>query len=408
MKTQREFPVFSVTEKAERSLKLGHPWVYGEEATLVSGHCENGGIADIVSRKGRYLGTGFINDHSKILVRILSKNPNDTFDSAFFERRVRYALEYRKTVMGEDFSCCRLIFGEADGLPGLTVDRFSDVLVAQVLCLGIDQRKDVIFSSLVKTLRGMGEEIHAVYERNDVALREKEGLVQYKGFYPLEGLRTDLSGHVEICENGLYFDVDYMEGQKTGYFLDQKYNRRAAAALAKGRNVLDCFTHTGPFALCAAAAGANHVTAVDVSKTALEEAQRNAQRNSLQNISFLCADVFDLLTELAEKKSREYDFIILDPPAFTKSRSTEKNAYRGYKEINLKAMKLLPRGGYLATCSCSHFMSDSMFRKMLAEAASDAAVSLRQIEARQQAKDHPILWNVPETDYLKFYLFQIV
>ncbi|MBQ4258418.1 MAG: class I SAM-dependent rRNA methyltransferase [Clostridia bacterium] len=408
MKTQREFPVFSVTEKAERSLKLGHPWVYGEEATLVSGHCENGGIADIVSRKGRYLGTGFINDHSKILVRILSKNPNDTFDSAFFERRVRYALEYRKTVMGEDFSCCRLIFGEADGLPGLTVDRFSDVLVAQVLCLGIDQRKDVIFTSLVKTLRGMGEEIHAVYERNDVALREKEGLVQYKGFYPLEGLRTDLSGHVEICENGLYFDVDYMEGQKTGYFLDQKYNRRAAAALAKGRNVLDCFTHTGPFALCAAAAGANHVTAVDVSKTALEEAQRNAQRNSLQNISFLCADVFDLLTELAEKKSREYDFIILDPPAFTKSRSTEKNAYRGYKEINLKAMKLLPRGGYLATCSCSHFMSDSMFRKMLAEAASDAAVSLRQIEARQQAKDHPILWNVPETDYLKFYLFQIV
>ena len=213
---------------------------------------------------------------------------------------------------------------------------------------------------------------------------------------------------MEICENGLYFDVDYMEGQKTGYFLDQKYNRRAAAALAKGRNVLDCFTHTGPFALCAAAAGANHVTAVDVSKTALEEAQRNAQRNSLQNISFLCADVFDLLTELAEKKSREYDFIILDPPAFTKSRSTEKNAYRGYKEINLKAMKLLPRGGYLATCSCSHFMSDSMFRKMLAEAASDAAVSLRQIEARQQAKDHPILWNVPETDYLKFYLFQIV
>ena len=408
MKTQREFPVFSVTEKAERSLKLGHPWVYGEEATLVSGHCENGGIADIVSRKGRYLGTGFINDHSKILVRILSKNPNDTFDSAFFERRVRYALEYRKTVMGEDFSCCRLIFGEADGLPGLTVDRFSDVLVAQVLCLGIDQRKDVIFTSLVKTLRGMGEEIHAVYERNDVALREKEGLVQYKGFYPLEGLCTDLSGHVEICENGLYFDVDYMEGQKTGYFLDQKYNRRAAAALAKGRNVLDCFTHTGPFALCAAAAGANHVTAVDVSKTALEEAQRNAQRNGLQNVSFLCADVFDLLTELAEKKSREYDFIILDPPAFTKSRSTEKNAYRGYKEINLKAMKLLPRGGYLATCSCSHFMSDAMFRKMLAEAASDAAVSLRQIEARQQAKDHPILWNVPETDYLKFYLFQIV
>ena len=409
MKAQRNFPVFSVTEKAQRSLKTGHPWVYGEEATLVSGTPENGGIADVVSRKGRWLGSGFINDRSKILIRILSKNPNDTFDAAFFERRVRYALEYRRTVMdAEDFSCCRLIFGESDGLPGLTVDRFSDVLVAQVLCLGIDQRKDVIFSSLLKILREQGAQIRAIYERNDVSLREKEGLSQGRGFYALEGLETDLPGHVEICENGLFFDVDYVNGQKTGYFLDQKYNRRAAAALAKGRNVLDCFTHTGPFALCAAAAGAKHVTAVDVSKTALGEAQRNAERNGLENVSFLCADVFDLLTELAEKKSREYDFIILDPPAFTKSRSTEKSAYRGYKEINLKAMKLLPRGGYLATCSCSHFMSDGLFRKMLGEAAADAGVSLRQIEARQQAKDHPILWNVPETDYLKFYLFQIV
>ena len=408
MKAQRNYPVFSVTEKAERSLKAGHPWVYGEEATLVSGVYENGGLADVVSRKGRWLGTGFVNDRSKILVRILSKNPNDTFDPAFFERRVRYAVEYRRTVMGSDFSCCRLIFGESDGFPGLTVDRFSDILVAQVLCLGTDQRKEIIFSALVKTLCDLGEPVRAIYERNDAALREKEGLSQYKGFYPLEGLETDLDGHVEICENGLFFDVDYQNGQKTGYFLDQKYNRRAAAALAKGKNVLDCFTHTGPFALCCAAAGANHVTAVDVSKPALEEAARNAARNGIENISFLCADVFDLLTELVEKKSREYDFIILDPPAFTKSRSTEKNAYRGYKEINLKAMKLLPRGGYLATCSCSHFMSDELFRKMLAEAAADAAVSLRQIEARQQAADHPILWNVPETDYLKFYLFQIV
>ena len=405
----RDFPVFTVTPKAERSLRAGHPWVYGEEITAVEGGYRNGDMVDVVSSKGRYLGTGWVNDHSKIRVRILSRNANDTFDEAFFRRRVRYALDYRKTVMGPaDYRCCRLIFGEADQFPGLTVDRFENVLVTQTLSLGMEQRKKWVFRALVEGLREDGAEIAALYERNDVAIRELEGLRQNKGFYPLEGLRDDLDGHVIITENGLRYDVDYIEGQKTGFFLDQKYNRQAAARLAQGRRVLDCFTHTGAFALNAAAAGAAHVTAVDVSQFALELAAENGRRNGLTNLDFLCADVFDLLTRMAREKKCDYDYIILDPPAFTKSRATADRAYHGYKEINLKAMRLLPRGGYLATCSCSHFMSDEMFRRMLREAAQDAGVTLRQIETRQQAPDHPILPGVPETDYLKFYLLQVV
>ena len=405
----RDFPVFTVTPKAERSLRAGHPWVYGEEITAVEGGYRNGDMVDVVSSKGRYLGTGWVNDHSKIRVRILSRNANDTFDEAFFRRRVRYALDYRKTVMGPaDYRCCRLIFGEADQFPGLTVDRFENVLVTQTLSLGMEQRKEWVFRALVEGLREDGAEIAALYERNDVAIRELEGLRQNKGFYLLEGLRDDLDGHVIITENGLRYDVDYIEGQKTGFFLDQKYNRQAAARLAQDRRVLDCFTHTGAFALNAAAAGAAHVTAVDVSQFALELAAENGRRNGLTNLDFLCADVFDLLTRMAREKKCDYDYIILDPPAFTKSRATADRAYHGYKEINLKAMRLLPRGGYLATCSCSHFMSDEMFRRMLREAAQDAGVTLRQIEARQQAPDHPILPGVPETDYLKFYLLQVV
>ena len=405
----RDFPVFTVTPKAERSLRAGHPWVYGEEITAVEGGYRNGDMVDVVSSKGRYLGTGWVNDHSKIRVRILSRNANDIFDEAFFRRRVRYALDYRKTVMGPtDYRCCRLIFGEADQFPGLTVDRFENVLVTQTLSLGMEQRKEWVFRALVEGLREDGAEIAALYERNDVAIRELEGLRQNKGFYPLEGLRDDLDGHVIITENGLRYDVDYIEGQKTGFFLDQKYNRQAAARLAQDRRVLDCFTHTGAFALNAAAAGAAHVTAVDVSQFALELAAENGRRNGLTNLDYLCADVFDLLTRMAREKKCDYDYIILDPPAFTKSRATADRAYHGYKEINLKAMRLLPRGGYLATCSCSHFMSDEMFRRMLREAAQDAGVTLRQIEARQQAPDHPILPGVPETDYLKFYLLQVV
>ena len=404
----RSYPVYTVTPKAEKSLRNGHPWVYGEEITQMTEEASNGAIVDVRSSKGAWLGAGWVSNKSKIRVRIISTNANDRFDEAFFARRVRYAIDYRKTVMGEDFKACRLIFGESDQFPGLVVDRFDDILVVQSMSVGIECRKDMIYRLIVDTLRNMGEKVTAIYERGDVATRSLEGLEQTKGFYAAEGLRCDLDGHVVISENGILFDVNYIDGQKTGYFLDQKYNRLAVMKLAKGRRVLDCFTHTGGFALHAAAGGAAHVTAVDISQTAIDQARANALRNGFNDMDFVCANVFDLLTSRFERGERGDDFIILDPPAFTKSHATARDAFRGYKEINLKAMRLLPRGGYLATCSCSHFMKDDMFRQMLVEAAHDASVSLRQIEARQQGPDHPILLNVPETNYLKFYLFQVV
>ena len=404
----RQYTSVKVTPKAEKSLKNGHPWVFSDEITEVNGRYENGDIVDVFSAKDRYLGSGFINDNSKIRVRVISRNANDKFDEAFYKRRLKYAVDYRKTVMGDDFSCCRLIFGEADQFPGLTVDRFSDVLSVQIACLGIERIKDMLYRSLLQVLCEYGVNISAIYERNDLAVRSIEGLPQYKGFYEAEGLKNDLSGHVIITENNIKYDVDYINGQKTGFFLDQKYNRAAVAKIAKGKTVLDCFTHTGAFALNAAKGGAVSVTAVDISHDALECAKNNARLNGIDNMDFVAADVFDLLTEMSKSGRCPYDFIILDPPAFTKSSGTMKNAIRGYKEINLKAMKLLPRGGYLATCSCSHFMNDTYFCRMLHDAAADAGVSLRQIEARQQSPDHPILWNVPETDYLKFYIFQVV
>ena len=404
----RQYTSVKVTPKAEKSLKNGHPWVFSDEITEVNGRYENGDIVDVFSAKDRYLGSGFINDNSKIRVRVISRNANDKFDEAFYKRRLKYAVDYRKTVMGDDLSCCRLIFGEADQFPGLTVDRFSDVLSVQIACLGIERIKDTLYRSLLQVLCEYGVNISAIYERNDLAVRSIEGLPQYKGFYEAEGLKKDLSGHVIITENNIKYDVDYINGQKTGFFLDQKYNRAAVAKIAKGKTVLDCFTHTGAFALNAAKGGAVSVTAVDISHDALECAKNNARLNGIDNMDFVAADVFDLLTEMSKSGKCPYDFIILDPPAFTKSSGTLKNAIRGYKEINLKAMKLLPRGGYLATCSCSHFMNDTYFCRMLHDAAADAGVSLRQIEARQQSPDHPILWNVPETDYLKFYIFQVV
>lgn len=404
----RQYTSVKVTPKAEKSLKNGHPWVFSDEITEVNGRYENGDIVDVFSAKDRYLGSGFINDNSKIRVRVISRNANDKFDEAFYKRRLKYAVDYRKTVMGDDFSCCRLIFGEADQFPGLTVDRFSDVLSVQIACLGIERIKDMLYRSLLQVLCEYGVNISAIYERNDLPVRSIEGLPQYKGFYEAEGLKKDLSGHVIITENNIKYDVDYINGQKTGFFLDQKYNRAAVAKIAKGKTVLDCFTHTGAFALNAAKGGAVSVTAVDISHDALECAKNNARLNGIDNMDFVAADVFDLLTEMSKSGRCPYDFIILDPPAFTKSSGTLKNAIRGYKEINLKAMKLLPRGGYLATCSCSHFMNDTYFCRMLHDAAADAGVSLRQIEARQQSPDHPILWNVPETDYLKFYIFQVV
>ena len=409
MKAERGFPRFIITPKGTRWVEQGHPWIYADEVIREEGTCENGALVDAVSEKGKYLGTGFLSRESKIRIRLLSRNANDRFDEAFWRRRIQYAWDYRKTVMGEDISCCRVIFGEADSFPGLTVDRFDHILVTQTLSVGMERIKPMLFPLLVQVLREDGQEIRGIYERNDVAIRALEGMEQNKGWFPLAGETHPDSTVTEICENGIYYRVDVENGQKTGFFLDQKYNRLSVARLAKGRRVLDCFTHTGSFALNAAKGGAAHVTAVDVSASAIEMAKENARRNGLEEkMYFITADVFDLLPDLSAKGKAPYDFIILDPPAFTKSRKTVNSAERGYKEINLRALKLLPRGGYFATASCSHFMPSELFVKMLRSAALDAGVELRQIEARQQAPDHPILWNVPETDYLKFYIFQVV
>lgn len=409
MKALRPYPRITITPKGEAALTGGHPWVYEGEVTAADGTPEDGGLVDVVSRRGSWLGCGFYNSHSRIRVRLVSRNANDDFSDAFWERRIRYAWDYRKTVMGEpDSRCCRIIFGEADLFPGLTVDRFESVLVTQTLSLGMERIKDRLFPLLAKVLREDGQEIRGIYERNDVALREREGMTQNKGWYPLPGETPPETTTVDITENGIVYTVDFENGQKTGFFLDQKYNRLAVAKLAKDKTVLDCFTHTGSFALNAAKGGAAHVTAVDVSEFAVQCAAENARRNGLETVmDCVAANVFDLLPEL-EKQPRKYDFIILDPPAFTKSRKTVANAMTGYKEINYRAMKLLPRGGYLATCSCSHFATEELFIKMLRSAARDAGVQLRQIECRQQCADHPILWGVKETNYLKFFIFQVV
>ncbi|MBQ3928497.1 MAG: class I SAM-dependent rRNA methyltransferase [Clostridia bacterium] len=404
---KREYIIAEITKKAELSLKQGHPWVYDAEVVALDGKPTDGDIVDVVSGKGRFLGSGFYNSHSKIRIRLISRNANDRFDKAFFERRIRYAWDYRKTVMREDLNCCRVIFGEADTFPGLTVDKFNDILVTQTLSLGMEQRKNMIFPLLYRVLNEDGMNIKGIYERNDVNIRRLEGLEEGKGFYRGSGVPVPDTTETMIVENGIRYNVDFENGQKTGFFLDQKYNRLAVSRLAKGKRVLDCFTHTGSFALNAAKGGAEHVCAVDISEDAVTMAKRNARMNGLDGkMSFKAANVFDLLP--AMPKDEKYDFIILDPPAFTKSRATVDSAVRGYKEINLRAMKLLPHGGYLATCSCSHFMTRERFEEMLRSAALDAGVSLRQIESRQQSADHPILWNVPETDYLKFYLFQVV
>ena len=407
---ERAYPVYTVNKHAEGLLVGGHPWVYENDILHAPDtEPENGALADVVSPKGAYLGTGFVSLHSKIRVRLISRNANDTFDAAFWRRRVEYAWAYRKTVLEPaDLTACRVIFGEADQFPGLTVDRFHDILVTQTLSVGMEKLKPVLFPILAEVLRADGQTIAGIYERNDEALRAKEGLEQNKGWFDLPGETHPASTQTEICENGVFYHVDFENGQKTGFFLDQKYNRRAVGRLAAGKTVLDCFTHTGSFALNAALGGAAHVTAVDVSESAVEMARANAERNCVSDVmDCVAANVFDLLPQL-EKEPMKYDFIILDPPAFTKSRKTVANAITGYKEINYRAMKLLPRGGYLATCSCSHFATAEKFEAMLRSAAHDAGVQLRQIEARQQSCDHPILWGVDETDYLKFYLFQVV
>ena len=408
MKQERKYPKASITSKAAAALKNGHPWVYADEVRSIDGVPADGCLIDCFEGNS-WQGTGFYNSGSKIRIRIISRNANDQFDYAFWKRRISYSIRYRRDILPEqDFRCCRLIHGESDFIPGLTVDRYEDILSVQTACLGVELIKEDIYRALKESLEELGVAVSGIYERNDLLLREKEGLEVTKGWY--HGFGTvPATAVTEITENGIRYLVDVAEGQKTGFFLDQKYNRAAAAKLAPGRRVLDCFTHTGSFGLNCALAGAEHVTSVDISQQAVDMAHENAVRNSLDTkMDFVCADVFDLLTGMAERKDRSYDYIILDPPAFTKSRQTVEAASRGYKEINLRAMKVLPRGGYLTTCSCSHFMTDELFKKMLVSAARDASVSLRLVEARGQAPDHPVLLSVPETQYLKCYIFQVV
>ena len=403
MKKERTFPYAKITVKQEVSVRKGHPWIYADEITEQSESIDNGSFVDVFSLKGSYLGTGFYSAASKIRIRLLGNNANETYEDAFFERKVSYAIAYRRDVMADDFQACRLIHGEADGLPGLTVDRYGEILVTQVESYGTEMHKDVIYRALVDQLARYGEKISGIFERNEGELRKKEGLPQYKGWY---GDKHPKSPITEIVENGIIYEVDVENGQKTGFFLDQKYNRKAIWNLAKGRDVLDCCTHTGSFALNAAKAGAASVTAMDISETALSMAKKNAERNGL-NLNLRQGDVFDVLKQLKQEHAH-FDFIILDPPAFTKSRKTFHNARNGYRQVNADAMRLLKRGGYLASASCSHFMPKEEFEKMLVDAANDAGVGIRIIEQRGAAMDHPVMPAVKETEYLKFFLLQII
>lgn len=390
-----------VLKKGEgRTLNAGGAWVYDNEIDRIDGDFTNGDIVKIAAFNGFPLGTGFINTNSKIAIRLMSRNSDQTIDDAFIESRVRDAVNYRKNII--DMSSCRLIFGEADFLPGLVVDKYSDVLVVQSLALGIDRFKEKIVESLKKVLVENGMPIRGVYERSDAKVRTKEGMELVKGF-----IGAPFDTKVQIVENDVKYYVDVEQGQKTGFFLDQKLNRAAIKPLCKGAKVLDCFTHTGSFALNAGIAGAASVLGVDASELAVAEAQENAKLNGLDStVKFKAADVFDLLPQL-EQSGEQFDVVILDPPAFTKSRDSIKKAVKGYKEINLRGMKLVKDGGYLITCSCSHFMSQELFTDTIAHAARDAKKRLRQIEYRTQAPDHPILWSADESFYLKFYIFQV-
>ena len=406
MKQKRPFPYVKITEKQEKSVRRGHPWIYEDEITETSGDLADGGITDVFSAKGKYLGSGFLSMHSKIRVRILDRNANETFSDDFFRRRVRYALAYRYDVMDET-DCMRLVHGEADGLCGLTVDKYNDILVSEVLSFGMEGKKEVIYRALIDELSQYGVTVKGIYERNESKLREKEGLEKRRGWFDF-GEPFPESTEFEITENGIRYRIDVEQGQKTGFFLDQKYNRRTLRPLAKGKTVLDTCTHIGSFALNAANFGAAHVTAADISEEAIRSAEENAERNGFTDrMDFVCADVFELL-ETYKKEKKHYDVIVLDPPAFTKSRKTFTSARLGYLRINRLAMEVLERGGYLLTASCSHFMPRAAFEEMLQEAASLAGVNLRIIERRGAAMDHPVNPAIPETEYLKFYVLQIV
>ena len=402
---KRAYPLITITEKGEDFIESGNNWVYENEIISISKEHNNGDIVDVISKKGKYLGSGFISDLSKIRVRIFSKNTNDSYDYEFFKRRIKYAIDYRVTVLG-DITTGRMIFGEADGFPGLTVDKYNDILVTQITTIGLDLRKDIIFKAMLEAFKEANQTVSAIYERNDVNSRALDGLELYKGYYyTVEDFDLNQKETI-ITENGVKYYVDYVDGQKTGYFLDQRFNRELVGKVAKNKKVLDCFTHTGSFGLNCAINGASKVVSVDVSPLAIEQSKRNAKLNNLEDkVEYVRADVFDYLDKV---KKREYDLIILDPPAFTKSRSTIMAAFNGYKRINSKAMSLLGKGGYLVTCSCSHFMNEDLFVKMLLEAAKENNMILKQISYTQQGKDHPILLSSNQTDYLKFYILQLM
>ena len=386
-----------------RTLKAGGAWIYDNEIDAITGEFQNGELVSVEDFDGFFLGQGFINTNSKLTVRMLSRKKGTVIDDAFIEMRVRNAWEYRKATV--DTSSCRVIFGEADFLPGIVIDKFSDVLVVESLALGIDRLKPVIVDMLRKVLSEDGITIRGVYERSDAKVRLQEGMERYKGF-----IGEPFDTKVEIAENGVRYMVDVEDGQKTGFFLDQKYNRLAVQNLCRRilpDRVLDCFTHTGSFALNAGLAGSKEVLGVDASQLAVDQASENARLNGIgDRVHFECADVFDLLPRL-EQEGQKFDVVILDPPAFTKSRNSIKNAVKGYREINLRGMKLVKDGGYLATCSCSHFMDPELFTKTIREAAGNVHKRLRQVEYRTQASDHPILWAADESYYLKFYIFQV-
>lgn len=383
-----------------RTIKAGGAWIFDNEIDVITGSFEDGDIVEVHDFDGYPMGRGFINRHSKIMIRMMTRKPDVEIDHDLIRKRVRDAWEYRKHVT--DTSSCRVIFAEADFLPGIVIDKFEDVLVVESMALGIDRFKLEIIEDLKEILAEDGIHIRGVYERSDGKVRLKEGMERTKGF-----IGEEFDTKVPITENGVKYIVDVKEGQKTGFFLDQKYNRLAIQKLCKNAKVLDCFTHTGSFALNAGIAGAKQVLGVDASQLAVNQAQENAALNQLEDVvTFQCEDVFELLPKL-EEKGEKYDVIILDPPAFTKSRSSIKNAVKGYREINLRAMKLLKDGGFLATCSCSHFMDYELFTKTIHQAASNVHKRLRQVEYRTQAPDHPILWEADESYYLKFYIFQV-
>ena len=396
-----ESAIVRIKKGEARALKAGGMWIYDNEIDTITGDFTNGDMVTVEDFDGYFLGRGFINTNSKITIRIMTRKKDTEINEDFIEMRVRNAWEYRKTT--SDTDSCRVIFGEADFLPGIVVDKFSDVLVVESLALGIDRLKPLILDTLKRILKEDGIEIRGIYERSDAKVRLQEGMERVKGF-----IGEPFDTKVEIVENGVRYMVDVQDGQKTGFFLDQKYNRLAMHRICKGKRVLDCFTHTGSFALNAGIAGATQVLGVDASELGVAQATENARLNDLSDVvTFQCADVFELLPEL-EKKGEKFDVVILDPPAFTKSRNSVKNAVKGYREINLRGMKLVKDGGYLATCSCSHFMTPELFTKTIREAAANVHKRLRQVEYRTQAADHPILWAGEDTSYyLKFYIFQV-